>query len=401
MKKILWIAQVVTYDGVAHAGGQNFNFYLKKLNENPDITIRTVGFAERNDLSRLTYDKYHIENKVFCEESEVGKLKGKFDSIFSKFLIFNRYAGIVKGYKINKIKSYLREIRKMGYAPDCIILHWTQILLMEYHVKKIFPESKVVAIEEDVTFLGLKRRAGQEKNILKKIYYYLGYFCLKYREISSINDIDFVFTTNRKDLELLRQKGIRTSAYALTPFFHNMIDLCRSKRIDNHNIIYFGAMSREQNYLSAIWFIKNVMPFLDKKYHFFVIGNNPVPLLKSYESERIHIVGYVDDIRPYFKESFCFVAPIILGAGIKIKVLEALSSGIPVLTNEIGIEGINAKAGKDYIYCKEPKDYMEAIEKLENNPRLFTVLSSNAKRFVEKELDYEMSFKMFEKYLLQ
>lgn len=113
MKKILWIAQVVTYDGVAHAGGQNFNFYLKKLNENPDITIRTVGFAERNDLSRLTYDKYHIENKVFCEESEVGKLKGKCDSIFSKFLIFNRYAGIVKGYKINKIKSYLREIRKM------------------------------------------------------------------------------------------------------------------------------------------------------------------------------------------------------------------------------------------------------------------------------------------------
>ncbi|NBI71344.1 glycosyltransferase [Clostridiaceae bacterium] len=400
MKKILWIAQVVTYDGVAHAGGQNFNYYLKRLNENPAISIQVAGFAQKNELSKLTYDKYHIENRVFCEESEIRKFAGKCDSFISKLLIFSRYAGIVKGYKVKKIKSYLRELRKMGYVPDCVILHWTQILLMEYYIKKVFPACKVVAIEEDVTFLGLRRRAGREKNILKKIYFYLGYFCLKYREISSINHIDCVFTTNEKDLELLRKQGIRTSAYALTPFFHNMIDLRRNEKIDNFNIIYFGAMSREQNYLSAIWFIENVIPFLDKKYHFFVIGNNPVPLLKSYESEQIHIVGYVDDIRPYFKESFCFVAPIVLGAGIKIKVVEALSAGIPVLTNEIGIEGINAKAGKDYFYCSEAKDYIETIEKLENNPQLFSMLSTNAKYFVEKNLDYEKSFKWFEKYIL-
>ena len=90
----------------------------------------------------------------------------------------------------------------------------------------------------------------------------------------------------------------------------------------------------------------------------------------------------------------------MLGAGIKIKVVEALSAGIPVLTNEIGIEGINAKAGKDYFYCSEAKDYIETIEKLENNPQLFSMLSTNAKYFVEKNLDYEKSFKWFEKYIL-
>jgi len=126
-----------------------------------------------------------------------------------------------------------------------------------------------------------------------------------------------------------------------------------------------GAMGRIENGLTAIWYIEKVMPELsDTNVRFIIAGSHPSEKLRSYANERVVVTGFVDSIDEYFEKSLYFVAPLVLGAGIKVKVLEALSSGIPVLTNEIGIEGIPAQNKKHYLFCKQPEDYAEAIHKI-------------------------------------
>ena len=125
----------------------------------------------------------------------------------------------------------------------------------------------------------------------------------------------------------------------LVPYYSNMSGCARKS--NNRDILFFGAMSRPENYLSAIWFIENVMPLLnDLDVRFVIVGSKPPEELKRFKSDRIVITGFVNDTLPYFESSMCLVAPLVLGAGIKVKILEAMSSGIPVLTNDIGIEGI-------------------------------------------------------------
>jgi glycosyltransferase involved in cell wall biosynthesis len=86
---------------------------------------------------------------------------------------------------------------------------------------------------------------------------------------------------------------------------------------------------------------------------------------------------------------------LVLGAGIKVKVLEGMSAGLPVITNEIGIEGIDAVDGKDYIYAEKPEEYAAAIEKLLNDKVYRMSMSVSAKEFLAAEFNLETNMKKF------
>ena len=87
----------------------------------------------------------------------------------------------------------------------------------------------------------------------------------------------------------------------------------------------------------------------------------------------------------------CFVAPLNLGAGIKVKVIEAMYTGITVLTNKIGIEGINAEAGVDYYHCENAEEYAETIRKIYNDE----LPMINGKKVIEKDFSLEKSFERY------
>lgn len=92
------------------------------------------------------------------------------------------------------------------------------------------------------------------------------------------------------------------------------------------------------------------------------------------------------------------VAPLVLGAGIKVKIIEALSSGIPVLTNEIGIEGIHAETGRDYLLCRTPEEYAEAIQKAANGK--LDSIGENGRKFVSTQFNVEGSIENYKKRIV-
>ena len=94
-------------------------------------------------------------------------------------------------------------------------------------------------------------------------------------------------------------------------------------------------------------------------------------------------------------ESLCLAAPLVLGAGIKVKILEALASGLPVLTNEIGIEGIPAVDGRDYFFCETPKEYADRIRGLLEQKHDVAMMAKNAKMLIQEHFDYEKSCRDF------
>ncbi len=79
--------------------------------------------------------------------------------------------------------------------------------------------------------------------------------------------------------------------------------------------------------------------------------------------------------------------PLLRGAGIKIKVLEGLSAGIPVLTNEVGIEGIGAAPGTEYLHCTTPEEYAKIVKDLIYGIIPIGFLEKNAREFMEKNYD--------------
>lgn len=397
MKKVLFISFDVPFDNVGHAGGKTHNYYLKKVSQDEDFETFLISFCIPKDLPKLDCDRYGIKNKIFCIRPEKRyKLLRGIINLSSRYNPWNRYAGMIPEYYIKKIVKQLKAMKKSGYAPDIIILEWTSIVLLSPIIKKIYPEAGIIASEHDVSFLGYKRKYDYQNGFYKKWLAGKRYKTMYRQELKAIEYCDYVFPHNHKDANLLLKESVpKEKIHPIVPYYMDFTDI--EWKGSSKNVVFFGAMSRPENYLSAVWFIENVMPLLkDTGVVFQIIGGGASEELKSMESDSVKVLGFIEDVSPYFSDALCMAAPLVLGAGIKVKVIEGMSSGMPVLTNKLGIEGIYAKDKEHYFHCEKPEDYAECIKMLLSHREKAQNVSGAAKRFIKEKFDMEKSA---EKYL--
>ena len=395
MKKLLWISPYAPYDKVDHAGGKVHNFYVKYFHQSGKFDITLLSLCLKREESLLDLEQYGIKNHIFIMDQSKGKqFERRVRSAWSFINPFDKYAGICLDYERNHIRKMLEEYIQEGNEPDIVILQWTFSLALLPMVRKYFPTCKVIAIEEDVTFLGYKRKWKKAKSLYQKFFWKIRYERIKKIELNWLENVDLIVTNNPKDTDLLVENGIvERKIFTSIPYFDDYSEVIR--KLEGRDILFFGAMSRAENYLSAIWFVDNVMPKLQKyNIRFLIAGSSPPEILKEKESESVKVLGYIENMVDYFSKCICMVAPLSLGAGIKVKILEAMSAGIPVLTNEIGIEGIEAVNGEEYILCSSSEEYAYNIKKLLYNEEIGTKLSLNSKKFIKN--NYHMAARLDE-----
>lgn len=384
--KLLWISQYTPYVSKSHAGGKTFSYYYDYFANCGDFDVTLISICAKKDVSKAKQVIKERNFLVYTQDGFKEKIK-KLSNIEYKINLFNKHAGLVSNYYAKKIINNLKELKKENYSPKIIILEWTQMVVFAQEVKKLFPNAKLVASEHDVTFVGYERRAEFYKGF-KKLIWRIRSKNEKKIEIKSLKKCDLILPQNSDNIGILKKEGIEeTKLMWLIPYFDNLSSVKREPQ--KKDILFYGAMARKENSLSAIWFIDNVLPLIkDMNIRFVILGSNPPENLKSKESKRVHITGFVDTIDPYFSSSMCFVAPLLLGAGIKVKIIEALSSGIPVLTNDIGIEGIHAKDKKDYFHCVSKEDYANAIKTIYNSDKIDVV---SGREFIINNYSLELS----------
>lgn len=376
--KILWISPYAPYDMVGHAGGQNHNYYLKYIKKHTDFDITLVTVCEKNEKSKLDLDDYGIDSIVGVHDIDNWRMRVR--SLLGKVLCF-RDGGLLDYAKYLLLKKGISAYAKRGEVPDIIIAQWTEASLMYTEIRKLFPTSKFIAIEEDVAFLGFQRKYQNASGIYRLFKKYK-FLVLKKKELSTLGEYDLVVALNDKDYDLLCENGLETDCMLKICSYYNRYQNAIYQP-DPNQILYYGAMGRKENNKSVLWFIENVMPLLDDDMKLIVIGSNPSEALLRKSGARVIVKGFVEDVQPYFEKCICLVAPLVLGGGIKIKVLEALSAGLPVLTNDIGAEGINLENEINYLHCEKADDYAYAISKIKNNKELREALSKNGKYHVE------------------
>lgn len=377
---ILWIAASIPCKKIPHAGGQTFRFYFNEFINDSRFNVQLLAFDDRMSKDIIESELKNTVHDIIYKSTNPLKKLVNIESVLNPW---NRHAGIVSNYYYLRTMEYVKAYKNQGYKPDVIILEWTGIVLLAPELKKIFPQTKLIASEHDVTYVGWKRKSEFYTGLKKKLWY-IKFNQERRLELNALSLCDLVLPHNPDNCKLIQNDGIPFKKIKwLPPYFNSMRNI---KRIQIEPIIlFFGAMGRPENSLSALWFIKNVLPKLSNlPVKFVVLGGNPTEELRSLEGPNIHITGFVDDIRPYFESAMCFVAPLILGAGIKVKVLEALSSGIPVLTNKIGIEGIPAHDKREYLHCETAEEYETSIRLIYENKIDVKRIEVNAKKFMEK-----------------
>lgn len=164
--------------------------------------------------------------------------------------------------------------------------------------------------------------------------------CIKSGERKLLKNSNLRLTFSQKDSDILQKKYCLNS----TPVkFYLKND--NFKYPDNFSLTdsfcFYGAWNRKENYETLEWFIKNVKPLLKRQYNFKVIGGGMNEETKNLLQDNcFEVLGFVDN--PVLEVSKCqaLIAPLMHGAGVKVKVIDALTSGTPVIGTDVAFEGI-------------------------------------------------------------
>ncbi len=392
---ILLVATIPLYKDYS-AGGETINFYLNYLVNNGH-RVRTI--SKTPPVANEKVDKCYLLSDEKSILIQVEKIKKGIGWLVNPN---NKYSYKTSSRLRNDAFAKMQEMRDEGFTPHIVILEMFGAYLWVDDVKNIFPETKIVADVHDIGYQGTYNRLCIENKLWKK--YFRKRFCYhaKINEIKALSHADLILVQNPYNRNVLLnneeiedKKILYISPYYTRGYSH--------KWDGNYDILFYGSMKRQENYTSALWFIKEVLPKLPKKFRFIVMGGNPVPELITKANEQIIVTGFVDDkeVKKRFESAFCFVCPLLYGSGIKTRLLTALDAGIPVLTNDIGIDGIEVKPGVDYFNCKNADDYVASILRLADNELLYHNMEYAGRNVVAKNYNMERSLKDYGEALLK
>jgi glycosyltransferase involved in cell wall biosynthesis len=150
-------------------------------------------------------------------------------------------------------------------------------------------------------------------------------------------------------------------------------------------------MDYHANIDGVLWFAKQGWPLIEAAHpglRFTVVGRNPADSVQTLASRRIEVTGTVDDVRPYYREAFAVVVPLRIGSGTRLKILEAMAAGVPVISTRLGAEGIEAIPDRHILIADTPEEMSAAVRRLRAEPEIGSHLAEEARRLVLSRYDW-------------
>lgn len=180
---------------------------------------------------------------------------------------------------------------------------------------------------------------------------------------------------------MLQKEGIKNTV--VIPNIHEIISTVKDSYSfsERKDLLFIGSYAHEPNTDAVKWLCNEIMPIVwahlpQIKIH--LVGSNPTDQVLALQNQNIIVHGYVENLDEIFNSCRLFVAPLRYGAGMKGKIGQALSYGLPIVTTDIGAEGMSLENEKQILLANTSQTFANAIIKLYQSETLWYHLHNNA-----------------------
>lgn len=373
--RILCIAPYVPHARIPHAGGAYLYAYLRQLAETDDVEL--IAPDDADNAAALS----HVD--VGIRVTLVPPAKPRLG--FAETKARNYALALSPGWPaLQGLRSSPLVQERMRWC-DLVDVEYGYLLPLVPQLRGANPAARVVCTEHDVTAQVYDRFSATARGPLR-IAYRVQSRRIARREAALLNQCDLVRVTNRKDERLLRLLGVHTPCV--------VTNAAPAPRPDLHDlpadgpVVFTGALWRRENARSVHWFVAEVWPIVRRQVptaRFLAVGADPASdLLRLSDVAGVEIRGWVPDLGAIYRQAAVFVAPLRMGAGVKIKVLDAMSHGLPVVATGIGAEGIvdEAPSGALAAVTDDPERFATAVVELLRDPASRQSIGRQAREWI-------------------
>jgi len=339
---------------------EQIEYFSIHTHKHPFIT------EEFPEIKNVNFSSSFVDTKIYFIDALIS---------FIKFKSYN-----ISRFYSKSVKKELEQLcKKMNF--DIVIFEGLFTTIYQKDIQG-FSNAKFGYRAHNIEHEIWQQLAKKERNSIKKYFLKVLAKNLKTKEIEIINSVDFILPLSSKDQEKIKKIANKPSFYI--PVSINNFE--PKADYSNLSLCFIGSFNWRPNSEGLLWFIKDVFPKI--KQHFPHITIN----IAGRESEKINelkgldgvnIKGFVKNSSDFLLENGIFIAPLISGSGVKIKVLEALSLGLPCVLTEIAAEGLDLPTTINI--SKTADDFTNDLLQLINNESARKIRGLDAYSFIKAE----------------
>jgi GT2 family glycosyltransferase len=201
-------------------------------------------------------------------------------------------------------------------------------------------------------------------------------------ELLLAKQADITIAITNDEAALLKQEGIKNITVIPNIHIKAYVENFFAPFDKRSGLLFIGGYKHTPNVDAAKWLVEDIMPIVWQTHPHILLtllGSNPTAEILKLSSERVVVPGYVEDVSVYFNTSKIFVAPLRYGAGMKGKIGQSLSFGLPIVSTSIGTEGMNLVDGINVLKAEEASAFASKIVQLYEDEVLWDTICSNIK----------------------
>ncbi len=172
----------------------------------------------------------------------------------------------------------------------------------------------------------------------------------------------------------------------------------------SRELLFVGSLSYLPNTDGVLFFAREVMPELHMRFpdlKWVIVGTKaPTAVRSLHGMHGVEVVGEVPDLEPYYRRCAVSVVPLRAGSGTRLKILEAMAWGRPVVSTTLGCEGLDVKNREHLLIADRPEEFAKAVGELLTAPGLYNSIARSARSLVEKKYSWTAIVKkVYQHYL--
>ncbi|MBP8250983.1 MAG: glycosyltransferase family 4 protein [Herpetosiphon sp.] len=273
--------------------------------------------------------------------------------------------------------------------PDLVQIEFTSMLDYAKLARRF--GAKVICTAHNVAFLAQIRRANAEPSPKIRLRRWLGALSLFQYELRKLRHCDLVITLNEVDRAMVLRWLPRLNVHAV-PSGMNLSEwrVCRHPQ-PKPEILFVGNYHHPPNVEGALWLAHEVLPLVVRERpdaRLILAGRAPTQAVRDCANDQIHVTGDVADMRDLYARASVVAAPIFWGSGVRIKILEALACGLPLVTTSLAAEGIDLQHETDALFANDASSFAAALVRVLNHAELRQRLGDAGRAVIEREYDW-------------
>jgi sugar transferase (PEP-CTERM/EpsH1 system associated) len=250
--------------------------------------------------------------------------------------------------------------------------------------------------EHNIEYEIVRRTAGADAGPLRRAYSAIEWRKVRREERHAWSHLDGCTVTSERDQTMLLSDE-PTARTAVVPngvdldFFRPSPDAAPHEQ---RTLLFFGAMDYYPNTDAMFFFLKDVFPELVARYpslRLCIVGRKPTEDIVSKGSANVEVTGVVDDVRPWLERADVVIVPLRIGGGTRLKILEAMAMGKPVVSTTLGAEGLAVVPERDVLLADGARDFARQIGRLLDDPALGRRLGTAARQLVTSRYSWKRS----------